>query len=458
MTLNLGVRWEVFTPETEKRNRLPNFDLGNLKMIYAGEDGASSTVNKRTPYRNFGPRAGLAYDLFGNGKTILRAGYGLVYFPDPVTANGQIGLNVPIFLTQSLAFQNFPLNIATQANIENPFPAPLAVKPKTTAELNSLNPAPRLNGHAFENRAPYGQTWSVNIQRQITNSMMMEVDYAGSTGMNLAQSYNPNEVQPGPGDLAPRRLLQPIRNVPTIFFVEWRGRSSFNSLQLKATKRYTRGLQFLAAYTFGKSLDYTGTVANGGGSTGGPQTATCLDCQRGPSGFDVRHRAVFSYVWDAPGSKLANPIARRVLGGWQISGITTLTGGRPFNVALNAGVNNGAPSWPNRSCKGTLDNPTPDRWFNESCFAAPPANTYGNVGRGVLYSPGIVNFDNSFVKNNRFGPDGRLNAQFRFEAYNLFNSPYFGFPNANIGAGTVGRITTTVGDNGSLQLALKIEF
>ncbi|MCC6586408.1 MAG: TonB-dependent receptor [Bryobacterales bacterium] len=464
LTLNLGVRHEVFRPETEKRNRLPNFDPIGVRMVYAGEDGISAAAGKRTNWKNFGPRVGLAYDITGNGKTIFRSGYSLVYFPDPVTANGQIGLNVPLFFTQSLAFADFPLTMAGVATIDNPFPLPQAVKPRTAVEINSLNPAPRLNGHSFENRTPYMQTWTANLQRQITNSLMIEADYAGSTGMNLAFSYNPNEVQPGPGALEPRRLLQPISRIPTVFYVDWRGRSSFHSMQLKATKRYENGLQFLAAYTWGKSLDYTGSVGSGGGASGGPQTVTCLDCNRGPSGFDVRHRAVFSYVWDLPFGKgrkylNGNAVGNRVLGGWQLSGITTLTTGRPYTLGLAAGVNNGAPSWPNRlSCSGKLDNPTPDRWFDPGCFAAPPAFTYGNAGRGILYSPGNVNFDTSFVKNNRFGSDGRLNAQFRFEAYNLFNTPYFGFPNSSIGSPTAGRITSTVGENRSLQLALKLEF
>jgi len=464
LTLNLGVRHEVFLPETEKYDRLPNFDLGTLKVIYAGQNGVSRSANKQTNWKNFGPRIGLAYDLTGNGKTIVRGGYSLVYFPDPVTANGQIGLNIPIFFTQSLVFPDFPIGMQGIASIDNPFPLPTAVQPRTTAELNALNPSPRVNGHSLLNRTPYMQTWTANFQRQLTSSLMVEIDYAGSTGMNLAQAYNPNETQPGPGALAPRRLLQPLNNVNNIFFVDYRSRSSFHSMQLKASKRYENGLQFLAAYTWGKSLDYTGSVGSGGGASGGPQTVTCLDCNRGPSGFDVRHRAVFSYVYDLPfgkGKKMdaGNTVVNKVIGGWQMSGITTLTTGRPFTPGLAAGVNNGAPSWPNRlACSGKLDNPTADRWFDRDCFAAPPAFTYGNVGRGILYSPGIVNFDTSFVKNNRFGAGERFNAQFRFEAFNLFNSPYFGFPNASIGSPTAGRITSTVGDNRSLQLALKFEF
>ena len=146
----------------------------------------------------------------------------------------------------------------------------------------------------------------------------------------------------------------------------------------------------------------------------------------------------------------------KIVGGWQLSGISTLTTGRPFNVSLATGVNNGAPSWPNRIGSGKLDNPDPFLWFNPADFVAPAPNTYGNVARGVLYSPGHVNFDTSLVKNTSVREG--LNLQFRFEMFNMFNTPAFGFPNAAIGSPTVGRITGTVADNRSLQMALKFEF
>jgi hypothetical protein len=133
-----------------------------------------------------------------------------------------------------------------------------------------------------------------------------------------------------------------------------------------------------------------------------------------------------------------------------------MTTGRPFTVFLQSGVNNGAPSWPNRVGSGQLEDPSVDLWFNPADFVAPPPNTYGDSGRGILYAPGHINFDTSLSK--RFTVAGRTNLEFRWDAFNLFNHPAFGFPNQNIGNPSVGRITTTIADNRSMQFALKVNF
>jgi hypothetical protein len=187
---------------------------------------------------------------------------------------------------------------------------------------------------------------------------------------------------------------------------------------------------------------------------------TNIKAAYGASGFDVKHRFIGSYVYDLPfgrGKRWATEgVSEKILGGWGLYGITTVQTGRPFSLGLQNGVNNGAPSWPNRIGPGTKDNPDPFEWYNPRDFAAPPPNTYGNVARSVLYSPGQTNFDLSFVKNTSIGE--RWRVQFRLDGFNIFNTPYVGFPNTTIGSLTTGRITSTNGDNRDLQLGLKLEF
>jgi hypothetical protein len=459
LTVNAGLRYEIYTPDVEEDDKLTNFDLANLRMVYAGEDGTSRAVGKQTQYKNFAPRLGLAYDLAGNGRMVLRTGYGISYFPDPYSASNLLGQTVPYTISQNFSTETNPTSFANVRTINQPFPTPAQVKPRTTAELAAANP--RVLGHSFQNETPYAQHWHLGIERQLFGSMAAEVAYVGSSGKHLSFCYNPNEVQPGIGSQNSRRLLQPLANVSNIVYCDQSNRSSFNSLQTKVSQRFSGGLQFLFSYTWGKALDYGGSAASGGGATGGPQTITNRGAGHGPAGYDVRHRAVISYVYELPfgpnrpwlrNDSLVSWVARD----WQLSGITTLSTGRHFNVSLATGVNNGAPSWPNRIGSGRLDNPTVDQWFNPADFVAPPPNTYGDVGRGILAAPGTVLFDTSLTRN--FPIRGQMRGQFRFDAFNLFNHPQFGFPNAAIGSPTVGRITSTIGDNRILQFALKVTF
>jgi outer membrane receptor protein involved in Fe transport len=458
LTVNLGLRYEVYVPDTERENRLPNYDPEGMRLVYAGET-ASERANKETRWGNFAPRLGIAWDVTGDSKNVLRAGYGRSYFPIPHAAGNLLEQNVPNSVSQNYSVETNPLDFSPSRvpRLSNPFPQIVPVKPQTTAELNAANPL--VFGHAFSNETPHMDTWQVSYERQITNTLMAEVAYAGSKGSNLIWAGNINEVQPGPGTQVSRRLIQPLSNVATILYFDTNNESWYHGLQAKLNKRFSHGLQFLVSYTFSKSLDLAGSPASGGGAVGGPQSVTLFHESKGPSGFDVKHRFVTSYVWDLPfgeGRRFANGgVLKPILENWQFSGIVTLATGRPFTVFLNTGVNNGAPSWPNRIGDGKLDNPGPDLWFDINDFAAPPPNTYGDSGRGVLYAPGTQTID---VSLSRTFPIKGVRLQFRADAFNLFNTPQFGFPNANIGSPTAGRITTTIADNRSMQFALKLDF
>jgi hypothetical protein len=460
LTVNLGLRYEVYTPDVENRNLIVNFDPDKLRLIYAGEEGYSRSAGKETNYKNFGPRLGFAYDIFGDARTVLRGGYGISYFPEPYAAGNLLGQNIPLSVSQTFANEVTPANFSTVTLISRPFPTPVQFKPTTTAALNAVTPSPTIIGHEFSNLTPYAQSYSLNVERALTRNIVLEVGYAGSRGIHIPVFYNINEVLPGSGTQASRRLIQPLSNIPTINIAQYRNSSSYNSLQTKVVKRFSGGSNFLFSYTFSKSLDYGGSPASGGGAVGGPQTYTNVKAGRGPSGYDAKHRGVFSAVYESPFGKgkrwLSDGPLSYILGGWQTTGIVTATTGRPFTVFLQNGVNNGAPSWPNRIADGRLDNPSTDRWFDITAFVAPAANTYGNSSRGVLNAPGNFNVDGSLAKS--FGLTEKLRFQFRFEAYNLFNTPYFGFPNALIGSPTAGQIRSTLADNRSLQAALKLEF
>ncbi len=497
LTLNLGLRYDVFTPDVEKDNKLANFDYNKLAFIYAGQNGVSRSAGIQTRYGNVGPRIGLAYDMTGKGTTVLRAGFGISYFPDPFSASNELGQNPPFTISQTFSSPaTFPLpvsfapaNQCTAANISptcqpvlsNPFPqgaVPLSYATLTnTALLNAA--APAIIGHSMHNATPNMQTYTFGIERQ-TLGGLVEVAYAGSHSVHLTYGYNPNEVgliQPGgPTSTTLRRLIQPLNNVSTWVQLDPINASNYNSLQTKYTRRYAQGLTALISYTYSKSLDYGGSAASGGGSAGNPQTVTNLRAGYGASGFDQKHRLVGSATYELPfggGKRFLNQgLGSHIFGGFEVDAITVYGSGAPFTPTLNSGVNSGSPSWPNRiGSRGKIDHGNPARFFDATlcpvntttladgtpcAFQIPVANTYGNSGRSILYGPSTKNWDLSLQRKITLHEN--MNIKFKLDAFNAFNTPNFATPNAALGSTSAGQITGTINDNRDLQASATFTF
>jgi hypothetical protein len=497
LTLNLGIRYEVFTPDIEKDNKLANFNFSTLSFVYAGVNGVNRSAGVQTRYGDFGPRIGLAYDLTGQGTTVLRAGFGIAYLPQPFSASDELGQNPPYTISQTFSSPaTFPLpasfapanqcsptnlNASCQPIISNPFPQGAAALPigtlTNTALLNAA--APAIIGHSMTNQTPSTQTYTLSIERQ-TLGGLLELAYGGSHSLHLTYAYNPNEVgliQPGgPTSQTLRRLIQPLNNISTWVQEDPINASNYNSLQIKYNKRYSHGLTSLISYTYSKSLDYGGSAASGGGAAGNPQTVTNLRAGYGASGFDEKHRLVSSITYELPFGTgktfLHNGLVSHIVGGFEVDAITTYASGVPYTVTLNSGVNSGSPSWPNRiASRGKIDHGNSGRFFDSTLCPAgaialadgtpcawqtPPANTYGNSGRSVLYGPSTKNWDISLQRKFKLYETKSLN--FKFDAFNAFNTPNFSTPNAALGAGTAGQITGTVNDNRDLQASATLYF
>ena len=486
LSLNLGLRWDLFTPYTEKTNRLSNFDLTSLTLTYAGVNGVSRAVGLQTRYRNFGPRVGFAYDLTGTGETILRGGFAISYFPLQPGGSLMYPINLPWAVNQNTP--TIPLYpTAAQLALDPPlsqiFPAPVLEQPTTTADLLTDNPA--INAQSTQNQTPSFQTYNLDVERQFGPDMVLEVAYAGSHSVHLLFCDNPQEVQPGPPTVpaANRITIPAIASLRNITYCMNTNFSNYNALNAKLTKRLSHGISSLTSYSWSKSLDEGSSAASGSGYVGTPQTITNLAAGYGPSGFNIPHRLVESVTWllpAGPGRAFFHergPVSA-VLGGWEVDAIGTIASGFPFSLqSMSSCPNNASTCWPDLVGNPRAVNQTYAHWYNSAAFAVPcqvqpdatgsclapnkmPAYRYGTAGRGILRGPQTVNFDFSASKSVSIGES--LAVQFRVDAFDALNHPPLGIPNTTINASapanTTTAITATVGDNRDLQGSIKITF
>jgi hypothetical protein len=474
LTLNVGLRYELYWPMYELNNGLANFvtDPSNPnfgKMIFADVNGQSRSMMDVDPH-NFAPRFGFAWRVPHSADLVVRGGYGIFYGnPDEQTGVASMMTNNPPFV--GLGGQNIigdRNNPSTAFNLSNslpPFPAPVTPQnfvfsPSSTATLYSW---------PTYYKAPIVQQWNLSFQKPLPDDIALEVSYVGNMsdgGWGTLPLGQP--LTPGPGSVASRRPLLKYTAAPITASAPF-NRSHYEGMAARLEKRMSKGLYFLASFSYGKAIDLSsGAALDGCGYCGNQeavQNAYDLAAQRGPSDSNVTRRFVFSATWDLPFGKgkryLSHGAGAAITGGWEVSGIWTAQDGPPFTLILpvdNANVGN--TNWPNRICSGKLAHSTLQDYFDQSCFPTPPQYTFGNAGRNELYGPGVNNVDFTV---HRFFPiplhEG-LKLEFRAEFFNLFNRPEFGIPSNTLDLPQTGQITSTstAFPNRQVQFALKLLF
>ena len=442
LTFNLGLRYELNPPLTERNNLLSNFDVQTRAIIIAGQNGLGKEVYQ-TDKNNFAPRFGFAWLPFRDQKTVIRGGYG-IYYDLPIVGNelGGIYGNPPFRSTST-----FNGTLAAPISLNNPFP---------TQSLGASTLSP--TGVQRDLKTSYLQNFSLGVQREILKDVVIEVAYIGNKGTNLIRNRNINQAVLGAGSIASRR---PFAGFGNISFRESSANSTYHSLQARAEKRFAQGFTFLASYTFSKAIDDSSGVPGSSASTNNPQNSFDLRSERGLSEFDVRHRFVASFIYELPFGKgksfLKSGIAGQIFGNFEIAGIFAAQTGRPFTPRISADRSNTGQlqDRPNIVGNARLSNSDPQLWFNTAAFAIPAAGTFGNAGRNILTGPGYNNADLALVKRISFG-EGR-NLELRGEAFNIFNHPNFDLPNTIADSAQFGRIFSA-GAARQIQLGLKLTF
>jgi len=449
LTLNFGLRYEFATPPREKENRFANFDPVTGTMIFA-KDGDIFARSLIHPDRNnFAPRFGFAFSP--TSRWVIRGAYG-VFFNHTVRQGreGLLGFNPP-FLVDNLLQTSVPGATAAAApfRLVNGYPAGLL-------DPNSLSPTISRRSQDPNQRTPYIQQYNFGIQYELLKDLLLDVAYVGNKGTKLNGFRNLNQftvITNADGSQQPG-----VRPYPAFGDIQWmenRVGASYNSLQTRLEKRFSKGLTGLVSYTWGKALtgapDHISTSGGGAGFDTGtfkePQNGNNLRADRGLAEFDVKHRFVASYIWELPFGKGRhfgndwNPAVDALLGGWQLTGIHALQSGLGLTATLGGGsvVNLGGERRARPNLVGDPELPesqrTVQRWFNTDAFAAfnaPPLpssfqRAFGTAGVGIMRGPGSVNFDFTLAKN--FHLTERNYFQFRTELFNAFNRANFGPPN-----------------------------
>ena len=299
LTVNAGLRYEIFSPPTEKNNRIANFDYQNYRHRLRRRKRHQPQREQEDAVRQ--PRAAPRHHLQAHDRMPRRSCAPASGSPISRALRGRQPQS-PQRAVRDLAerqARNQSARLLARADDRRSLPADRPGQ-ADGRRRSSSPPIRACRATATRTRPPYAEQWHLGIDRQLFSTLLLELEYAGSAAKHLVLCYNPNEVQPGPGSEASRRLLQPIAGVNNMLQCDPRNRSTYHAGTLKLQKRFSNGLQFLVSYTYGKSLDYGSSAASGGGAVGNGQTITNMDAWHGPSGFDVRHRAVISYVYELP--------------------------------------------------------------------------------------------------------------------------------------------------------------
>jgi hypothetical protein len=484
LTVNIGLRYEVQTPLTERHDKQQYFDFNAINPVGAGtgintpgqlvfNGGGNRRGLYNTQTTNFGPRIGISYLV--KPKLVVRSGYGLFFIPS-YTGNGPAD-----GYTQTTPIRGTRGDNSVFDTLSNPVPSGILL-PQGSALGSQQDVGQGVSAVRSSRASSYLQQWMLGVQYSIHNNDLLDITYVGNRGIKLsAGTYERDQLNPQyfslglaaltaqvpnpfngkitgtgcslQGATIPRwQLLRPYPQYCSVAEQEAPlGDSYYNALQMTYTHRFSHGFSVLASYTFSKFID--NVEGNNGWANSGPTSIRNyynLAAEKSVDGADIPHSLVVSYIYELPigkgkalGSNLSTPV-NAIVGGWQVSGISTLKQGFPLSIAP---ANNtlgqfGGNRRPDIVADMHVPHPTIDRWFNVGAFQDPTDPfSFGSAPRYIstLRAPGYQNWDLSAQKYWRFGEVTRL--QFRAEMYNAFNRANFYAPNQFLGNRGVDRVT-----------------
>jgi hypothetical protein len=463
LTLNLGLRYEILEPPYEKYGRMGNFVPGPNQIVLSNDrtvsdlssvlapaqlSGKVTTAREaglpralvRTQYANFAPRVGFAWRPRGNNQTVVRSAFGIFHAANDLSfVRNEFGRIYPFVIAES--FNRVPAD-PEALTLAQPFPAALRRIGGTTT------------AYGYEVDAPqsYLQSWNFTLERVLAREMTIEVAYAGSKGTHLGRRYDLNPQLRFPGLQLPNGTFpRPYSVFNTINYYAFGSNSNYHAGTVTLRRRLSKGAFYRLNYTWSKSIDDASqSISSGNGGVSGAQDVFNLRAERGRSEWDARHIATFNLSWDIPGKR------RWLLRGWQIAGTGRVMSGQPITPRIS-GANAGEPTRPDRIRQGSLNRPSPERWFDVGAFAVvPPAELrFGNSGRSILDGPGLIALSSSLSRSFRFEKRGAV--QLRWEVFNVTNHTNFNLPVVNVNVVNAASITRARAAR-VMQLAVRYQF
>ena len=474
LTLNLGLRWEYATPRWERDNNASNYDPATNSMIKARNGSIYDRALIDPDRKDFAPRLGFAWSALQN--IVVRGGYGIGYVHQNRVGSGDLlGINGPQVVIATVNQSN-PLDPNFRTTQQG-------YAPGLTSPAN-FNPIAANVLYMPRNlKTPYVQSWFLGVQRKLALDTVLDVAYVGnhSVATPIMADYNEAFPQPTPTANLSLQARRPNQAFGPITWYDPAGFSSYNALQVKLERRFSKGLQFLNSFTWGKAID-NGTQALDGnnGNQASPQDVRNLASERGPSNYDQKFNDILSLVYELPVGRNrrflgAIPSALdQAIGGWQLSIINTALSAQPINLrAWNGSVpaafqtDGNLAEWrggeafrPNVAGPVLADASvrSVDNYFNIANVSLPtdPSHPFGNAGRDIVRATALNQLDLGLFKNFRL-PKESMKLQFRSEMFNALNHTNFTAANGDRANASFGTIRSTYPAR-QIQFALKLMF